>query len=97
MLLPRIVAPTLLADRAYDADQRVIDRLRAAGKTAAIPPKRHRKRPQPFDRDLYAARHLVENFFCKLKQFRAIATRYDKQAIHFLAGVHAAAAYLWLV
>ncbi len=97
VLLPRLEAPTLLADRAYDADQRVLDRLRQAGKTAAIPPKRHRRRPQPFDRDLYAARHLVENFFCKLKQFRAIATRYDKRAANFLAGIHAAAIYLWLV
>jgi transposase len=96
VLLPRLVAPTLLANCADDADEGALDRLRQAGKTAAIPPKRHRRKPQPFDRDLYAARHLVENFFCKLKQFRAIATRYDKHAAHFLPGVHAAAIHLWL-
>ena len=49
-----------------------------------------------FDRDLYKTRHLIENFFCKLKQFRAIATRYDKTARNFLAAIHLAAAIIWL-
>ena len=49
-----------------------------------------------FDRELYKARHLIENFFCKLKQFRAIATRYDKTARNFLAAIHLAAAIIWL-
>ena len=49
-----------------------------AGKTAVIPPKPNRKEPRAYDRDLYKARHLIENFFAKLKQYRAIATRYDK-------------------
>ena len=44
----------------------------------------------------YKARHLIENFFQKLKQFRALATRYDKLARNFLAGVHLAAAWIWL-
>ena len=52
--------------------------------------------PANFDRDLYKERHLVENFFCKLKQFRAIATRYDKTAHNFLAAIHLAAAIIWL-
>ena len=43
-----------------------------------IPPRPNRVRPPEFDRELYKARHLIENFFCKLKQFRAIATPYDK-------------------
>ena len=42
------------------------------------------------------ARHLIENFYCKLKQFRAIATRYDKTARNFLAAIHLAAAIIWL-
>ena len=42
------------------------------------------------------ARHLVENFFAKLKQYRAIATRYDKRAAHFLGAIHLAAAVIWL-
>jgi transposase len=45
--------------------------------------------PREFDRELYKERHLIENFFCKLKQFRAIATRYDKTARNFLAAIPA--------
>jgi transposase len=45
---------------------------------------------------MYKARHLIENFFAKLKQFRAIATRYDKRAINFLAGIYLAAIIIWL-
>ena len=52
--------------------------------------------PRDYDRDLYEARHLIENFFAKLKQFRAIATRYDKTARNFLAAVHLTAALIWL-
>jgi transposase len=95
-LLPQIAANTLIADKAYDADERVIDRLAKAGKTAVIPPRRNRTTPRDFDKHLYQARHLIENFFCKLKQFRAIATRYDKTARNFLAAIHLAAATIWL-
>jgi transposase len=52
--------------------------------------------PRPFDKALYQARHLIENFFCKLKQFRAIATRYDKTDRNFLAAIHLASATIWL-
>jgi len=94
--LPDMQADTLLADKAFDADERVIQPLLAAGKTPVIPPKSQRKVPRDYDRELYEARHLIENFFCKLKQFRAIATRYDKRAINFLAGVYAASILIWL-
>ena len=49
-----------------------------------------------YDKEMYKARHLIENFFCKLKQFRAIATRYDKTARNFLAAIHLVAAIIWL-
>ena len=78
VLLPQMQADILLADKAFDADERVIEPLLAAGKTLVIPQKRGRKIIRGFDKELYEARHLIENFFCKLKQFRAIATRYDK-------------------
>jgi transposase len=94
--LPTIAAMTVLADKAYDADERVIEPLRAAGKEIVIPSKRNRKEPRPYDEELYEARHLIENFFCKLKQFRAIATRYDKTARNFLAAVYLASATVWL-
>ena len=95
-LLPLLQADMLIADKAFDADDRVLAPLAAAGKTAVIPPKANRRLMRGYDRELYKARHLVENFFAKLKQFRAIATRYDKTARNFLAAVHLAAAAIWL-
>ena len=95
-LLPTMDADILIADKAFDADERVIKPLAAAGKAAVIPSKANRKLQRDYDRDLYKARHLIENFFAKIKQFRAIATRYDKTARNFLAGIHLAAATVWL-
>lgn len=95
-LLPDMEAKVLIADKAFDADKRVIEPLAAAGKTVVIPPKANRRLPRKFDRHLYGARHLIENFFARLKQFRAIATRYDKTARNFLAAVHLAACVIWL-
>ena len=54
------------------------------------------KHPRPYDKALYAARHLIANFFCQLKTFRAIATRYDKRATNFLGGIYATAIVIWL-
>jgi transposase len=96
-LLPKVQAQALLADKAFDAEQRVIEPLLAAGITPVIPPKSTRKTPRLFDKELYEARHLIENFICKLKQFRAIATRYDKTARNFLAGIHLAATAILLI
>ena len=96
VLLPQMQADTLLADKAFDADERVIEPLLAAGKKFVIPPKSNRKVHRLYDKELYKARHLIENFYCKLKQYRAIATRYDKTARNFLAGIHLAAAAIWL-
>jgi transposase len=95
-LLPEMEADMLLADKAFDDDERVIKQLTAVGKTTVIPSKANRKQLRKFDRYMYAARHLIENFFAKLKQFRAIATRYDKTARNFLAAVHLAASVIWL-
>ena len=95
-LLPSMEADMLIADKAFDADARVLAPLAAAGKTAVIPPKANRKLPRDFDRDAYRERHLIENFFAKIKQFRAIATRYEKTAKNFLAAIHLVAAVIWL-
>ncbi len=94
VLLPAVAASLVLADKAYDADERVIDLLRSAGKEAVVPSKKNRLHPRDYDRDLYKARPLIENFFCKLKQYRAIATRYDKTARNFLAAVYLAASVI---
>ena len=95
-LLPGMKADMLIADKAFDADKRVLDPLAAAGKEAVIPPKANRRMARTYDRDLYKARHLIENFFAKLKQFRAIATRYDKTDRNFLGAIHLVAAAIWL-
>ena len=95
-LLPDVKADIVIADKGYDAYQRVIDPLQQAGKTVVIPPRRSRLFKRYYDKHLYKARHLIENFFCKLKQFRAIATRYDKSARHFLSAIYLASASIWL-
>jgi transposase len=95
-LLPCLEAEALLADKAYDADERVLAPLRNAGMAAVIPPKNNRLVQRDYDKTLYKARHLIENFFCKLKQYRAIATRYDKTASNFLAAVYLTSTVIWL-
>jgi transposase len=95
-LLPDMAADALLADKAFDADERVIEPLLARGKSVVIPLKSNRKVQREFDKEAYKARHLIENFFCRLKQYRALATRYDKTARNFLAAIHLAAAIIWL-
>jgi transposase len=95
-LLPGMTADTRIADKAFDADERVIEPLRKAGKTIVIPSKSNRTVKRSYDEEFYKARHLIENFFARLKQFRAIATRYDKRAANFLGGIYLAASMTWL-
>jgi transposase len=85
----------LIGDKAYDADP-LRDRLAQRDITPVIPPKANRKMPPTCDFALYCERNLVERFFNKLKHFRAIATRYDKLARNFLAGVQLACAIILL-
>ena len=92
-LLPTMEADTLIADKAFDADERVLEPLAAAGKTAVIPPRANRSSLRNYDRQLYGERHLIEK---KIKQFRAIATRYEKTARNFLAAVQLVASVAWL-
>jgi transposase len=85
----------LLADRAYDADG-LRAALAAPGAWANIKPMPNRKRHPVFSAFLYRYRNLVERFFNKLKQFRAVATRYDKRDDNFLASVQFASIRIWL-
>jgi transposase len=96
VLLPDVEAEAVLGDKAYDADDRVIKVLEKRGIVPVIPSKSNRKEPRPYDTFLYKARHLVENFFAKLKQYRALATRYDKRSANFLGGIYLAASVIWL-
>jgi len=84
-----------MADKGYDADQLLADILQS-GAQPVIPPKSNRTNPQPCDLELYKQRNLVERFFCKLKHFRRVATRYDKLLANFLGFVKLAAVALWL-
>ena len=70
--------------------------IREAGAQVVIPSKSNRTKQRPYDEALYKARNLIERFFCKLKQFRRIATSFDKLARNFLAAVLIASTRLWL-
>nr|WP_233581867.1 IS5 family transposase [Legionella septentrionalis] len=96
VLLENMCADALLADKAYDAEDRVLKKLKGKACEAVIPPKSVRKIKRKYDKFLYYSRHLIENFFCKLKQFSAIATRYDKRANNFLGGIYLAATVILL-
>jgi len=85
----------LLADKAFDVDWLRAE-LNERGALAVIPTKSNRKQYIRHDREMYKWRHLVENFFCNLKQFRRIATRYDKTDTSFTAMIHLAATALAL-
>lgn len=80
-------------DKAYDSDD-IRATLRQDGIKAVIPSKSNRVAPIPHDKKLYRRRNCIERLVGKLKQFRAVATRYDKLACTFMAFVHLAAAFV---
>ncbi len=85
----------LLADKGYDSDRfRFI--IAQAGAEAVMPSNGSRSQPIPYDKVIYKDRNLVERFFCKIKQFRRIATRYEKTAVSFAGMLCLVAATIWL-
>jgi transposase len=84
-----------IADKGYDADK-VIEAIEQKEMMAVIPSKANRKTQREIDRHVYRERHLVENFFCKIKRYRRVATRYEKTAINFLGFVLFASIRVWL-
>jgi len=94
-LLEGLAPAYLVADRGYDSDP-LVAALAARGTCAVIPPRRKRRAPRTYDAVRYAQRHSVERLFSCLKQFRRVATRYDKLEAHFLAFIQLAATVLWL-
>ena len=94
-LLALVEPEALLGDKGYDADH-FVDSLTARAISVVIPPKSNRKIKRDCDFALYRERNLVERFFCIIKHFRAIATRYEKTAQNFLAGLHLVCALAWL-
>ena len=85
----------VIADKGYDSDE-LIELLENNSCTVVIPPRSNRKTQRDYDRHLYKERHLIENFFGKVKEYRKIATRYDKLADVFLSFVYFAATLIWL-
>ena len=85
----------MLADRAFDADW-LRNALAERGIAPVIPPRKNRKHPADYDEEMYKWRHLIENFFQKIKDYRAIATRYCKTDSSFAAFISLAATVLWL-
>jgi transposase len=94
-LLKNVAGCTVIADKGYDSDPLVLE-LEGKGCIVVIPPRSNRKTPRSYDKHVYKERHLVECFFNKIKEYRRIATRYEKLAKTFLAFVHLAAALIWL-
>ena len=94
-LIDGIDADRAIADKGYDADH-LVDRIAQSGVDAVIPPKRNRKVQRTYDVDLYKERNRIERFFNKLKQFRRVATRYDKLLANFMGFVKLAAIAIWL-
>jgi transposase len=94
-LIKGLPADVVMADTAYDSDH-----LRAAiadkGAVAVIPNNPSRAQKHPLDKHLYAQRHLIECCFSKLKQFRRVATRFEKTARNYLAVITIAAIILWI-
>ena len=84
-----------IADKGYDADH-LCDRIAKTGSEVVIPPKRNRTFKRAYDADLYKERNIIERFFNKLKQFRRVATRYDKLLANFMGFVKLAAIAIWL-
>lgn len=86
----------LLADTAYDA-QSLRSELAECRIKAVIPPNPTRKHPHRYDKIAYRGRNVIERMFCRLKDFRRIATRYDKRADIFLSAVLLAATVTWWI
>ena len=89
-------ARKLLGDQAYDSEELRLW-LNQRGTKAVVPNRSNRKQPFSFDKKSYKQRHRIENAFCRLKDFRRIATRYDRLARNFLASVCLVAAIVWWI
>ena len=94
-LLEQVEPGAFLADKGYDSDA-LVATLQERGITPVIPSKANRREPRKTDFALYRERNLVERFFCKIKQYRAISTRYDKLANTFFAAVALVCVLMWL-
>jgi transposase len=89
-LIDGLTFEALLGDKAFD-NNAIRDGLEERGAEAVIPSKADRKQPIPFDWGKYRWRHLIENYFSKIKEFRSVNTRYDKTDLSYKATINLAA------
>ncbi len=94
-LLAKKKAARVLADRGYVGNE-IRGAILAAGAIPVIPPKKNARTVHPYSRKIYKERNVIERMINKFKHFRRIATRFEKNAINFLAMMQLAAAHLWL-
>ena len=93
-LLTGIETEGIIADRGYESNQ-ILTFIQGQGAETVIPPKSNRKDPWEYDRQLYRTRNLIERAFNKLKQWRRLATRYDRKSLYFLSAWYLVAAIIW--
>ena len=77
----------LIGDKAFDAE-RLLEEVEGSGAATAVPSRRNRRQPRDHDREMFKWRHQIKNFFARLKEFRAVAKRYDKTDESFAAATH---------
>ncbi len=94
-LIEGITGSSVLADKGYD-DDKFIKAIEDQGCQAVIPPRKNRKEPREYDKDVYKERHLIECFFGKIKYFRRIFSRFDKTAQAYMGFLNVAAIFIWL-
>jgi putative transposase len=94
-LIAGVTTAAVLGDKGYDSDANRAA-IRAQGAQPCIPPRKNRKEPIAYDRFLYRERNAVECFFGRIKQYRRVATRYDKKAANFLGFVWVASIAIML-
>jgi len=94
-LIEGIDAETIIADKGYDTDA-VIDVASRRGIEVVIPSKRNRKTKRSHDKSLYTLRHLVENAFLHMKEWRGIAFRFAKNTASYLSAVQIRCWMMWL-
>lgn len=86
----------LLGDKGYDTNE-IVEAVESKGAQAIIPPKSNRKVQREYDKEIYKERNKVERFFNRIKQFRRIATRYDKTGSSYMGLLFIASLYIWTI
>jgi transposase len=94
-LIAGFSADFVLADKGYDSDA-FVEAIKGSGAVAVIPPRSNRKTPRDYDKEIYKERNLVERLFQKLKEYRRVATRYERLVINYMTMLSLACVLIWL-